>query len=220
MPDPVKDHTADYAHLRSLLDQVVGESLWSAITPSAGEYVAALDLGEQCRRSMRLANPRLSFLQRTYEGSFNFLIECPWRLEGPDGVITSYLSLITPKTDSEGHLRRPTKAHVAGGGSDVDLPDSDSPPLDALVDSVVEAVTLTPGTWDLRIEVSGGLALQCFCAEVGHEQIRNNWAFWSPTGLITVGPKSVLIEQTRSQAEAAFRRLVWVPPPDDALDPE
>jgi len=204
----------DAARIRSLLDGVVGQTLWSAITPARGDYVASLDLGEQRRRSMRLANPRLSFLQRTYEGAFSFLIECPWRLEGPDGVITSYLSLISPKVTPDGHIKGPTMAHVAGGASDIELPDAEEPALQPLVDQTVEAVRLTEGTWDLRLELSEGLALQCFCAEVSRAQHRNNWAFWSPDGLIAVGPSSELIEQSRTQAHAAFRRLVATPEHD------
>ena len=51
-------------------------------------------MGEREPRSARLANPRLSFLQRTYEGSVGFLIECPWRLDGPERPICSNLSVL------------------------------------------------------------------------------------------------------------------------------
>ena len=170
----------------SVVGGVVGQPLWSAIGGPRGDYVLALELGPQRRRSMRLANPRLTFLQRTFEGDYSFLIECPWRLEDEDGVVTSCLSMLgrrdPPTTDEFGEL----------------------------YDREVVRVDARPPAWDLDIELSGGMVLRCFSAEVNNRSPRNNWAYWSPSGLITVGPKGEIKEQTRAAAEEAFRRAARV----------
>jgi len=75
----------------ALVARLEGERCWSVITAGGDDYSFVLDLGERRRRSLRLANPRLSFVQRTFEGSLGLLVECPWRLEMETGPLAAYL---------------------------------------------------------------------------------------------------------------------------------
>lgn len=169
------------ARILELLEGAVGQTLWSAVTGPRGNYVLSLELGAQQRRSMRLANPRLSFLKRTFEGSHSFLIECPWRVDAPDRVLVSAFDAFS----------------------------KDAPPIHEigeLTDRVVEAVEVNPPAWDLVLRLSGGAVLRCFAVEVSRRPERNNWAYWSPEGPVVIGPSGIVHEQTRAQAEEGFRK--------------
>jgi len=158
------------AALVDLIRTVVGQPLWSAIAGPQDDYVLALDLGARVRRSMRLANRDLSFVQRTYEGEYALLVECPWRVDGPERVLVSCYGLLGRK----------------------DPPISDR--IGELEDRVVESVALAAPGWDLVLGLSGGVALRCFAAEVNARGKRNNWAFWGPGGAVTIGPGSRILE--------------------------
>ena len=164
----------------------------------------SLQLGRQERRSARLANPRLSFLQRTYEGSIGFLIECPWRLDAPDGISLSYLSCMDSET-------RPILAEV---------PD--------LAGLEIESFSLDERALDLDLHFRGGYRLRCFCAEVtarseltprAHSidsretrqrissRVRNNWSFWSPAGAVVIGPSGQVVHNDEAPLDKMRRRL-------------
>ena len=161
-----RSRTVEEAH-QEVIDRVrscIGATIWSAIAGPQGDYVLSLEAGPRQRRSMRLANPRLSFVQRTYEGAYGFLIECPWRLHGPRGVIVSHLGLLGRE----------------------DPPFSDR--IGEMEDRLIEAVELEPPMFDLTIRLSGGLVLCGLSSEVDVRKQRNNWQFWSPRGPVTIGP--------------------------------
>jgi hypothetical protein len=162
--------------------QVLGKPCWSAIASERTDWVIALDLGEKVRRSMRLANPRLSFLQRTYEGEYSFLIESCWRLDGPEMVIcTCYDS------------NKPGGAMLTG--------------IAELEGRTVEAVDVSSPGCDLTIAFNEGIVLRCLSTESDPKTKRNNWSFWSPSGLVTVGPRGRVNRETQAEAEKRFRAL-------------
>ncbi len=152
----------------ALLD-LIGRRCFSAITGSEGEFAFALHLGAQQRRQLRLANPRLSFLQRTFEGSHMVVVECTWRIDGPDAVIASCFD----------------RAKPAGPRDDA---------VEALVERTVVGVQLMRPGLDLEVRFEGGHTLHCFATEVSLENkaTRNNWTYSSPFGTVTVGPRSRL----------------------------
>jgi hypothetical protein len=156
-----------------------GQTLWSAVA-ARGDSALAIDLGEKIRRAVRLSNPSLSFVHRTFEGSHRLLVECPWRLDGPRGVVASSSSLLG----------------------------KDAPPALELADiegeRVLEAEVRGLGL-DLRLVLSGGFELLCLSTEVGRR--RSNWSFWCPEGSLVVGAGGELRLESRAQAEAEFRRL-------------
>ena len=208
----MRNDVEDRARIEELLESALNETVWAAISGSRGDYLLSLQLGEQERRSARLANPRLSFLQRTYEGSIGFLIECPWRLDGPDGVVLSYVSALD--------LENPESVG--------DVPE--------FVDLTLESFTLDGAPWDLDLHFSGGHRLRCFCAEITTSDdkgwraqalssresrrkfrriVRNNWSFWSPTGSLAVGPSGRILQNEEPPVEALRRRLREIMDVDD-----
>lgn len=174
----------DDARLTFLLGELEGLPCFSTIVGGADDYALVLDLGEKRRRSLRLANPRLSFLQRTFEGDSGLLIECPWRIDAEDQVIASCF-------DRRGEGERGSEA------------------VNDLVErTVLEATAEAPG-WDLVVRLSGGWTVRAFALEPAPRPPRlqpasagekprveppaaraprSNWAVWTPAGSMVVGP--------------------------------
>ncbi len=154
--------SSDVEAARARVASLVGQTCWSALGGEPGDWTLVLDLGEQVRRSLRLGNRRLSFQQRTFEGSFGLLVECPWRLDGPEAVLTSCLDEPEPR----GRLR-------AG--------------LVQLEGLAVTAATLGLPGGDLSLSFDRGLTLEVFAAEAHGRTVRENWSLFTPAGQLTVG---------------------------------
>jgi hypothetical protein len=120
---------------------------------------------------LRLPNPRLSFVERTYEGSHSLLVECVWRIDGPDGVIASCFD----------------KAKPAGPRTDA---------VESLVDRAVESVKVSRPAFDLELSFEGGRVLRCFANEVDDTGKRNNWSYACPFATATVAAGGALTLQT------------------------
>ena len=175
------------------LESVIGETIWSAVEGPQGDYVLSLELGARRPRSMRLANPRLSFLKSTYEGEYGFLIECPWRIDAPDRVVVSYLGVLGQK----------------------DPPPADR--IDVLEGLTVMGIHAEPPVWDLTVRLSEGYVLRCFSAEVDVGRKRGNWSLWSPEGPLQIGPAGRVKDIQASDRRADLRRrLQAVEDEDDA----
>lgn len=84
---------------RAFLQSLVGLPVWTSFVDPADPEGLVLELGERHRRAARLANPKLSFEQRTFEGEWSLQLGCPWRLLG-DRVVASSRAL----TDALGAL--------------------------------------------------------------------------------------------------------------------
>lgn len=172
--------------LESILETLVSQPCWNAIAGRGPDYTLSLDLGSKERRSLRLANPTMSFLQRTYEGSHSVLVECPWRIDGPTAVEATCFDL----ADDEDVAKRA---------------------LDQLAKRKVVAATANAPGRDLVIEFEDGWALRTLAIEVDPKSERNNWQCWTPVGSITVGPRSRVVVATPKEAEEAFERLRLAP---------
>lgn len=169
-------------HVRALVRGAIGKICWSAIASDRTDYVIVLEIGAKHRRSMRLANPRLSFLQRTYEGEYSFLVECNWRLDGAAGVVASCYD-----GNQRGGLMLKALAELEGR---------------KVADARIESIG-----FDLSINFEGGYALRCLSTETDPRGKRNNWTFWSPQGLVTIGPRGRVSIETASEAEKRFHDL-------------
>lgn len=152
------------ARVRGAVQSLVGQPIWSANAGPRDDYVLSLEIGDQQRRSLRLSNPRLSFLKRTYEGSHGVLVECPWRVDGPTGVWVSCFGVLEKKDP----LPAETVAALEGR-------------------TIVGAEVRAPA-WDLDLALSGGVTLRLFSLEVSARTGRDNWSIWWPEGSLRVGP--------------------------------
>lgn len=166
----------------AVVQALIGQPCWSAMGSTRTDWVVVLDCGERRRRSMRLSNPRLSFLQRTFEGEYSLLIECVWRIDGPGAVVASCFDSNQP-----GGLRQRGLAQLEG--------------------RVVEDVTIAHVGWDLTVHFTGGYVLRCLSTEVEPDRKRCNWSMWSPGGLVTAGPRGLLQIESSRDAELRHEAL-------------
>jgi hypothetical protein len=147
--------------VRALAAEAVGKDCWSVLVSESGDDVLVLDLGEKQRRSLRLANPNLSFVQRTYEGEYSFLVECPWRLDGNEGVVATSLD------DDRAHGVRARKLKVIEGRR-------------------LAGVSVEHTGYDLTLAFDGGYFLRCFAALAAKKS--TNWSFSSPDVRVAIFP--------------------------------
>jgi hypothetical protein len=163
----------------AVLEDLEGERCWSAAAGLERDWLVVIDLGARQRRSLRLANPRLSFEQRTFEGSAGVVVEAAWRIDGPDRVLASCLD-----------ARAPADRVRAG--------------LAELEGRVVTGARAPPPGRDLALELEGGLVFRVFVLEPwppppisvpeGERPPppppppRRAWMAWSPRGALVVGP--------------------------------
>lgn len=99
---------------------LIGLPLWSAAVGTERDPTLSLELGPERRRATRLANPDLSFVKRTFEGTHALLVEGAWRVERAGRPLTSARS---PGSLSEGReLPALSRARVVAARLDgVDL---------------------------------------------------------------------------------------------------
>ncbi len=165
--------------VKELLEQLRGQPCWSAIVGSGADFPFVLHFGEKLRRSLRLANPRLTFLQRTYEGAFSLLVECAWRVDAPSHVVASCWDDSQARADA----------------------------LERLVDQNVAGVRANPPGYDLELAFDDGHVLRCLSVETDLHRPRDNWHLYTPEALLKIGPRAKPEVRTAEEARAAFRRL-------------
>lgn len=165
--------------VRDIVADAIGKPCWGVLVSKQGDTVV-VDLGEKLRRAIRLSNPHLSFIQRTYEGEVSFLIECPWRLEGPEGVITTS---IEDERDSETRPRKLT--NIEG--------------------RILGRVAIENRGMDLVLAFDGGYELRVFSAVT--DKRKSNWTFTSPEYRVTIGPHGRAEIESRRVLEKRFTAL-------------
>lgn len=134
-----------------------------SVLVGAEDQTFVLDLGERRHRSLRLANRALTFEQRTFEGSFGFLVECMWRLDGPTGMTAVRFG--PPLTEP------PPPEH----------------PLKILESRRLLAVEALHRGWELSISFDGDYVLHVFSTSIDPRERRAiNWSFWHPEGCLTM----------------------------------
>jgi len=90
---------------QALIDQfieimagLVGQTCWSVQVSGIGS-LANLHFGEKIKRPKPMIHQdfRISMEERAYHGEYIlYLEECPWRLDGPDGVLVTWMDSADP----------------------------------------------------------------------------------------------------------------------------
>jgi hypothetical protein len=138
-----------------------GLGCWYVSCGGAAGPSFQLALGGKVPRQAPLKNQAHSEEFRRFEGEANLLVWCTWRLDGPDGPLTS--------SDD-------TTANIATE-------------LQKLVGAAIESVALLPPAWDLTVRFNNGLMLRVFCDHVpGEPSFDGNWELWRRGVAVFVGP--------------------------------
>lgn len=150
--------------LAESLEGLIGVPCWSVVAGRGAGSVIALDLGKKLLRRKPLRNPKLTQEQRTYEGEYQMMIYCAWRLDSPDRVICG-----SGDSNEEG------EAMIEG--------------LMRLIGSNITAVRLVDPALDLVVEFDQSLQLKVFCDETDTTDDNENYVFRASHRIYGIGPR-------------------------------
>jgi hypothetical protein len=109
---------------------------------------------------------------RRYEGEASLFVWCTWRLDGPNGPLTS--------SDD-------TDANIVTQ-------------MEKLIGTTIQSVAPIPPAWDLIIGFANGLTLRVFCDHVpGDPSWDGNWDLCRQGTALEVGPGTRVVFEDRSQ---------------------
>ena len=139
--------TALVDEFENQIQGMVGKLCWSVQVSGVGS-LANLHIGEKIARTQPMLHQdfQLEMDERAYVGQYVlYLEECPWRLDGPDGVIASWM-------DSSDR----------GGRIHTGLPE--------LVNRQIQRVQLRRPGLDLELYFTGGYTLRVFPDQVNPDE--------------------------------------------------
>jgi hypothetical protein len=154
---------------------LAGKACWSAIGAGAAGTNVLLELGDRVPLRTPSVNPRLSSLQRTYEGEFGLFVECAWRLEAHNQVIV-------------------------GSGDDSGSDGPISTTLTVIVGRSVISAVVAEGPPDLTLSFTDGLVLKLFCDQGSEEGGWDNYSLRVGDMIVVVGAQGrVRVEKRTAQ---------------------
>ncbi len=166
---PVKPELILFAkQLRLMLGQVC----WGIVAGKGVGSVISLKLGCKIAKKKPAKNLRLTEDERNYDPAFNLLIFSAWRLSNSAGVICGW-------RDCNGK-----HSAVIDG-------------LETLRHLSVVEVQLNPVSYDLTLCFEGGLIFEIFCDITGAHDADDNYYYFTPTEVYTVGMSSELLVEER-----------------------
>jgi hypothetical protein len=154
------------------LNRLIGKQCVGFTAGEAAGSVVDLEFGLRRPRKVPLNNPILTEEQRSGEPEYSFLIECVWRLDSPSSVVCGAWD-----------------ENCIGGRMLVGLEGIAG-------QAVISAQLATPGL-DLELVFSNRWSLKVFCDQVNEADQSDNYNFYCPDRIFTVGTKSQLSEESR-----------------------
>jgi len=163
--------TNGHQDLHTFVASLRGLRCWYISTGGAAGSTFKLALGSKVPRLHPLKNPAHSDEYRQFEGEANLLVWCAWRLDGPNGPLTSW---------DDG------KASVVAQ-------------LGKLVGRAIDSVVVVAPAWDLTVGFSDGFILRVFCDHVpGDPSFDGNWDLSRQEVAVSVGPGSEYVFEMRN----------------------
>jgi hypothetical protein len=123
-------------------------------------------------RSANLRNPAVSDEFRRFEGEAKLLVWCAWRVDGPEGPVSSWDS--------------------GDQGTAINL--------ECLMGTTIISAAVRAPAWDLDAGFSTGLILHIFCDHLPPDpSFDGNWELWLPDQAMFVGPGTRCRIEPRTQ---------------------
>lgn len=171
--------TTRRARVGSAVQSLVGAKCWHVGAGGLGGGSFSLALGSKVRREHALRYATAPKVFQAYEGEFNLVVWCSWRLDGPAEALAS------SDEDPEVIARKLRKA---------------------LVGRTVERARVSCRACELRL-VIGGYVVSVFCDHVpGQPSFDGNWQLETPKAVIGVGPGFRLEVERRHPGAARAAR--------------
>ena len=151
---------------------ILGEACWGIVAGKGAGSVVSLKLGCKSAKKKPAKNQRLTEDERNYDPAFSLLVFSAWRLSNSAGVICGWRDC----NDKDSVLIRG---------------------LENLRHACVIEVQLNPISYDLTLCFEGGLIFEIFCDITGAHDADDNYYFFTPTEVYTVGMSSELLVEER-----------------------
>ena len=144
------------------LQLLVGKECWGVIEGTGS--IIIFDFGKKIRRQNPIINDHLSDDSQNFESEFSLFIHCVWRVDSTEKVIF-------------------------GSWTEHEIVHRE---INQIVGNTVEKVVLFEPAFDLQITFSNGLKLSIFCDQTNDSDKNDNYDFFTPKIIYTVGHKSNL----------------------------
>ncbi len=162
MPDDAQQQ------FRAVIDRLPGLPCWSVQVSGVGSLVN-LQLGNKVKRDYVMAHPdfELSTDERVFQGEIIlYLEECPWRLDGPESVICTWMDENTP----EGRLTQG---------------------IMQLKDRIIQQATLSQPGLDLTLTFDGNYVLRVFPDQINPDE-GDNYSLTAGDETFVIAARSTL----------------------------
>ena len=144
------------------LQLLVGKECWGIIEGTGS--IISFDFGEKIRLQNPIVNDYLSVDSQNFESEFSLFIHCVWRVDSTEKVIFGFW------TEHE-------IVHQE---------------INQIIGKSVEKVELFEPAFDLQVTFLNDLKLNAFCDQTNDLDKNDNYDFFTPTIIYTVGHKSNL----------------------------
>ncbi len=170
----IKDMESLADALQSNLRQLMTTKCWGIIAGSGTGSVLNLQFGAKIPRQKPLDNPTLRQDVRLFDAEYDLFIECVLRLDTNQEVICGAWD----DNSTEGPM-------LEG--------------LNNILEKPVTGITVLEPAWDVIIEFDDSFKLKIFCDQVNEEDENDNYSFFTPKQVITVGTRGKLQTEPRAK---------------------
>ncbi len=146
------------------LQKLVGQKCWGIVEGKGTGSVITFDFGKQIPREKPVDNPFLSEEEQNFEAEFSLFVHCVWRVNSTQKVIFGAW------TEHEAVRQE----------------------INQIVDQTIKQIELFEPTFGMKVTFSNDLQLDIFCDQTNDEDKNDNYDYFIPEIIYTVGHKSIL----------------------------
>lgn len=159
-----------FTDLESGLTLLVDQICWAILAGEGTGSALSLLIGKKIPRAEPIPNKWLSDEAREFNGEFELLIDCAWRLDTHSEVICG-----------SGESNRNDGPMIQG--------------LQKIEGSEIESVSIQTPAGDLSIKFKSEITLKVFCDRTEDEEHVLNYVVFFPEFLYSVGPRGQVVRE-------------------------
>jgi hypothetical protein len=157
-----------------LIHRIKGLECWEVSCGGSAGSMFQLALGQKIPLPIPPKESKYAHLFPQFEGEGNIFVLCPWRVDGPDGPLTSWN----------------------------DTKETFKPILTKLAGTRIESIGVIPPAWDMNVRFSNSLCLHIFCDRIaGSPNYDANWHLRFGNVILAAGPGAKYIIESRGEKE-------------------
>ncbi len=144
------------------LQKIAGKKCWGIVGGNGS--IIAFDFGKKIPREKPIINENLSNDEQKFESEFSLFVHCVWRVDSAKDVIF-------------------------GAWTEYEIIQQK---LNQILNQTVKQIDLYEPAFDLKITFSNDFKLNIFCDQTNEEDNNDNYDYFTPEIIYTVGYKSNL----------------------------